>query len=196
MQELDARRIAVPPFDVAALERGHAVHFRCLAAGVEDLRVDVMIQLRDLPPFAVLWERRTSFTDDTSMVFDLLSIPDLVQAKKTQRSKDWPVIELLVNIHHRENANAPRPDWIKFWLWECRSTELLVELARAFPAEADTLTTPRPLLATAKAGDLDALAAALDAETRAEMAKDRIYWAPLKRELEAMRRAESRTERP
>jgi hypothetical protein len=31
---------------------------------------------------------------------------------------------------------------------------------------------------------------ALDAEARAEQAKDRAYWAPLKAELEAFRRAE------
>ena len=196
MRALDARRIAVPPFDVPALERGHAVHFRCSAAGVEELRVDVMVRLRDLPPFDVLWERRTSFADDTGMTFDLLCIPDLVQAKKTQRSRDWPVIDLLVNIHYRENAAAPRPDWIDFWVLECRSPELLVELIRRFPTEARTLSPRRPLLAAAQSLDRDALAAALDAEVRVEMAKDRTYWEPLKRELEAMRLAEARGNRP
>jgi len=34
------------------------------------------------------------------------------------------------------------------------------------------------------------LSPALDAEARAEQAKDRAYWAPLKAELEAFRRAE------
>ena len=59
LQYLMARRIAVPPFDPDALARGHAVHFRCAAPGVEDLRIDLMTRLRDLPGFAVLWERRT-----------------------------------------------------------------------------------------------------------------------------------------
>jgi hypothetical protein len=39
-------------------------------------------------------------------------------------------------------------------------------------------------------GASDALREALDAEVRAEQAKDRAYWAPLKAELEAFRRAE------
>lgn len=56
-------------------------------------------------------------------------------------------------------------------------------------------TRQRPLLSIAEAGDHDALAAALDAEARAEMAKDRAYWEPLKRELEAMRLAEARDNR-
>ena len=193
---LGARRIAVPPFDTAALERGHAIHFRCSAPGVEDLRVDVMTRLRELRPFADLWERRTSFTDDTGMIFDLLSIPDLVQAKKTQRSRDWPVIELLVNIHHRENVGVPLPHWIEFWLRECRSPELLSTLTRTFAADARRLTAVRPLLALAESGDPEMLMAALDAEVRVEMAKDRAYWEPLKRELEAMRMAQARDQRP
>ena len=195
MCALDARRIAVPPFDVPALERGHAVHFRCSAAGVEELRVDVMVRLRDLPPFDMLWERRTSFADDTGMIFDLLCIPDLVQAKKTQRIRDWPVIDLLVNIHYHENAAAPRPDWIEFWLLEGRSPELLLELIRRFPPEAHALSPRRPLLTAAPSLDRDALAAVLDAEVREEMSKDRTYWEPLKRELEAMRLAEARGNR-
>ena len=190
LAQLQARRIAIPPFDPAALARGHAVHFRCAAPGVEELRVDVMTRLRDLPDFATLWERRTVFQDDAGTEFHLLSIPDLVLAKKTQRSKDWPVIELLVTIHHRENAAAPCADWISFWLKEARTPELIRNLAVSFPAEARALQPARPLLNHAITGDLDALRAALDAEVRAEQAKDRAYWEPLRREMEQFRREE------
>jgi hypothetical protein len=41
LASLQARRIAVPRFDPAALARGHAVHFRCAAPGVEELCVDL-----------------------------------------------------------------------------------------------------------------------------------------------------------
>lgn len=192
LDALSARRIAVPRFDPALLARGHAVHFRCAAPGVEELRVDVMTRLRDLPAFAVLWERRTVFADPEGVTFNLLSVPDLVAAKKTQRSKDWPMIELLVAIHYRENSGAPQPEWIKFWLTEARAPELLVELARRFPNEARLFTDTRPSLRRALAGDLDALRPALDAEVRAEQDKDRAYWEPLKRELESFWLAEAR----
>ena len=190
LDALQARRIAVPRFDPAVLERGHAVHFRCAAPGAEELRVDVMTRLRDLPDFATLWERRTAFRDETGAEFHLLSVPDLVEAKKTQRSKDWPVIELLVAIHHRENSAVPGTGHIDFWLREARAAELLTELAARFPGETHALLSTRPLLAHAIGGDLDALRAALDAEVRAEQAKDRVYWEPLRRELEAFRREE------
>jgi hypothetical protein len=192
LQVLAARRIAVPRFDPDLLARGHAVHFRCAAPGVEELRVDIMTRLRDLPDFAVLWERRTVFADPEGVTFNLLSVPDLVAAKKTQRSRDWPVIELLVAIHYRENGGSPKPAWIEFWLKEARAPELLVELARRFPGATRALADARPLLRQAMTGDLACLRPALDAEVRAEQDKDRAYWEPLKRELEAFRLSEAR----
>ena len=96
LESLAAERIAVPPFDPDALHRGHAVHFRCRCAQANGLRVDVMSTLRGLPSFEDLWSRRTVIAHRSGEEFDLLCVPDLVAAKKTQRSKDWPVIELLV----------------------------------------------------------------------------------------------------
>jgi hypothetical protein len=190
LQALRARRIAVPPFDPAALDRGHAVHFRCAAPGVEDLRIDIMTRLRDLPDFPILWERRTVIADEGGAEFHLLSIPDLVEAKKTQRTKDWPIIELLVAIHYRENSATPRPDWIAFWLMQARTPELLIELVQRFPEQARHQSERRPLLQLANSAESDPLREALDSEVRAEQAKDRAYWAPLKAEIEAFRRAE------
>jgi len=187
---LEGRRIAVPPFDPAVLERGHAVHFRCGAPEVEGLRIDVMTCLRGLPAFPVLWERRTMLVDEDGVEFHLLSVPDLVLAKKTQRQKDWPMIDALVAIHYREHGTAPSPEKTSFWLREARSAELLVELVGRFEQEAREHVQVRPLLQTALAGDMPALREALDAEVRAEQDKDRCYWEPLKKEMEAFRRAE------
>jgi hypothetical protein len=169
--------------------------FRCQAPGVEGLRVDLMSKLRLLDTFEVLWERRTTFVDDAGHEFNLLSVPDLVRSKKTARNKDWPVIELLVNIHIHENLAAPRADWIHFWLSECRTPVQLVALARRFAVECRALTPNRPLLVHALSGDEAALIPALDAEMRAEQAVDRAFWEPVRRELELMRLDESRRKR-
>ena len=58
------------------------------------------------------------------------------------------------------------------------------------PFEPETQSSRRPLLRLALAGTPEPLREALDAEARAEQAKDRAYWGPLKAELEAFRRAE------
>ena len=190
LRELNARRIAVPSFDPKVLDRGHAVHFRCQGGSADKLRIDVMTRLRDLPQFDVLWERRTTIQDSNGDSFDLLAVEDLVQAKKTQREKDWPVIAALVEGHYRSLAQEPTPERIAFWLRESRTPERLVSLVQRFPAEARSQVACRPLLQLAITGDIEPLREALDAEVRAEQANDRTYWAPLKAELEAFRRAE------
>jgi hypothetical protein len=50
--------------------------------------------------FPTLWERRTTLEMDDGFLWDLLSLPDLVQAKKTQRDKDWPMIRRLVEANY------------------------------------------------------------------------------------------------
>jgi hypothetical protein len=188
--ELKAKRIAVPRFDPALLARGHAVHFRCQGGEADGLRVDVMTRLRDLPDFGVLWGRRTTIRDEDGETFELLSVEDLIQAKKTQRDKDWPVIDALVEGHYRALSGEPTPERIAFWLVESRAPERLMGLAQRFPNETHAQSSRRPLLRLAVAGESAALRAAPDAEARAEQAKDREYWAPLKAELETFRRAE------
>jgi hypothetical protein len=190
MEDLQAKRISIPPFLPEALERGHAMHFRCQSPGVEGLRIDVMTRLRSMDPFEGLWERRTVFVDEEGMEFHLLSVPDLVEAKKTQRSKDWPMIEALVAIHCKEHIASPKEEWIRFWLMETRSPESLVELCEIFPSHAAALEGERPLLALATAPDFSKLREALGAEVLREQEKDRRYWEPLKREMEEFRRAE------
>jgi len=188
--ELNAKRIAVPPFEPALLARGHAVHFRCQGGEAAGLCVDVMTRLRDLPDFEVLWARRTTIRDENGETFELLSLEDLVQAKKTQREKDWPMIDALIEGHYRALGGEPTPERVAFWLAESRTPERLIGLAKRFPNEARVQTSRRPLLCLALSGKSDALREALDAEVRAEQAKDRAYWAPLKAEFEAFRRAE------
>jgi hypothetical protein len=195
LKELAAERIAVPPFDPALFDRGHAIHFRCRAPVVAGLRVDLMSKLRLLDDFMALWERRTTFADEDGSEFNLLSVPDLVRSKKTARNKDWPIIELLVNIHIQENAATPQPNWIRFWLSECRSPAQLMALARRFPAECQALWETRPLLTQALSGNELILQSALDSEMRAEQNADRLFWEPVRRELEAMRFEEARKKR-
>jgi hypothetical protein len=87
-------------------------------------------------------------------------------------------------------SNEPTPERIAFWFNEARSSERLIDLAERFPGEARAHAERRSLLNLALSKQTERLREALDAEVRAEQAKDRAYWAPLKAELEAFRRAE------
>lgn len=186
---LQARLIAVPPFELQYLERGHAIHFECDRTDTARMRVDVMSRLRGVDPFPVLWERRTTVELPDEGPVDVLALPDLVTAKKTQRDKDWPMIRRLVEVHYltfRENTTSER---ITFWLRELRTPTMLIEAAGLFPNEATTLFSTRSLLRAAVAGDVTAVTAQLDAEETQERANDAKYWAPLRMELEQLRHA-------
>jgi hypothetical protein len=186
LSELDADVIAVPAFDPSFLHRGLAIHFRCKAPGVEGMRIDVMSCMRGVDPFPALWERRTTIEID-QIEIDLLSLPDLVLAKKTQRSKDWPMLERLVEAHWFQNRHHPNPQRIQFWLRECRIPEILTELAKQYPAETQELLSERILLKEALMQDPETLAQLLETERQEEVAKDKAYWNPLKKELEHLR---------
>ena len=190
--ELEAECIAVPPFEAEYLERGHAVHFRCHHLDASDMRVDLMAKLRGVEDFPALWERRTVIADADQVSYELLSLPDLVQAKKTQRSKDWPMLQRLVEVHYLTHRTAFNPEQQQFWLRELRTPELLVEAANAWPQVARLITVRRPLLALAQADALRDLAEAILTEERAERERDRLYWQPLKAELEQLRRTARR----
>jgi hypothetical protein len=187
LDELDARTIAVPPFEASYLKRGHAIHFRCHATGAENMRIDVMASMRGVDRFDDLWTRRTTLEVESGLTIELMSLPDLVAAKKTKRDKDWPMIRRLVESSYARHQNAPSKEQVEFWLRECRTPEILVDLADRFPDSLKQALITRPLLTEAIANDADALRRGLADEQEAEREADRLYWKPLKVELEAMR---------
>jgi hypothetical protein len=166
LAELRAEPIAVPPFELKFLKRGHAVHFRCQHPEALRMRVDVMSKMRGVDPFASLWRRRTTIALPDGTKCDLLSLPDLVQAKKTQRDKDWPMIRRLVEAHYFQNHPQPGGVRIKFWLKELRTPQLLLEVAQAHAGVARRLAAKRPLLRHAAAGNSARLADALSVEEK------------------------------
>lgn len=190
LAELDAEVIAIPPMALKHLTEGLAVHFRCRQPEVAGLRIDVMSHMRGVAPFPELWARRTSFTFEDETL-EVMALPDLVAAKKTQRDKDWPMIRRLVDTSYLSHRDGPTPEQILFWLRELRSPDLLIEAARAHADIVEELAGERPLLKLATAENLanGVLMRALRDEEEAERRLDAAYWKPLREELERLRRA-------
>ena len=186
LEDLQAMRVYVPPLEIEYLQRGHGVHFRCEHPDCAGMRVDVMAKMRGVAPFPILWERRTTFENDDGETYDTLAITDLVNAKKTQRDKDWPMIARLVRTHYyryREDANLAQ---VEFWLRELRDPPLLREACALFPVAAHNFV--RQAVVAAREGATDtAIEAALYAEQMRERELDRQYWQPLRAELQKLR---------
>jgi hypothetical protein len=189
LNDLRADVIAVPPFDARYLRKGHAIHFRCRAPEAAGMRVDVMTKMRGVDTFAKLWRRRTTMIFEEGTKCEIMSLPDLVQAKKTQRDKDWPMVRRLVEVNYFANCERPGPEQIRFWLRELRTPELLIELAEKQGRLPISLIRKRPLLKFAKPENGQVLAGALLEEEKLEREADRQYWLPLRAELEKLRRA-------
>ena len=189
LHDLRAEVIAIPEFTLAHLKRGHAVPFRCQHPEAARLRVDVMSRMRGVEPFARLWKRRTTLTLPDGTVCHVLSLPDLVKAKKTQRDKDWPMIRRLIEAHYFQNRVKPGVAKTRFWLLGLRTPQLLIDVSKEWPRLARSLARQRPLLAHAIADNAAELENALHLEEQVEREKDRKYWEPLKRELESLRHA-------
>ena len=179
LDDLQAEPIAVPNFRIEYLLRGHAVHFRCRREDVAGLRIDVMASLRDAGTFEEMWAERTTIEVEGEAI-DLLSIGDLIRAKKTQRDKDRPMIRRLAEQAYFADAGDRSPARVRFLLSDLRTPELLVQLAAQNPIEAGEVAARRPALLAALQGDLALVTEALEEEERQERRRDREYWGPLK----------------
>ena len=165
--DLQAENIAVPPFDVAHLLRGHAIHFRCHRPDVADVRVDVMSTLRGVVGFEELWGRRTAIEVE-SEVIDMLALENLVDAKKTQRDKDWPMIRRLVEQSYFRSESGADPRKIEFWLRELRTPELLITVAAAHPDLAKKIGASRAAVQASLREEVAEVARLLEEEEREE----------------------------
>jgi hypothetical protein len=191
LHDLKAQPIHHPGLSADVLRRGHACHFRCRARGLGNVRVDVMTAMRGVEPFERLWARRAEVRLPGVGSVALLSLPDLVRAKKTQRDKDWPMIRRLIEADVERGGSNPTREQARWWLEECRTAELLVSLARRFPSVARRMS--RRAVRLARKGNVEAVGRALRREEDRERAADRRYWKPLRAELERWRLSRPRT---
>ncbi|MDO9514097.1 MAG: hypothetical protein Q7J59_05765 [Elusimicrobiota bacterium] len=207
LSDLDAERIFVPALSEENLLKGHACHFRCHNQDVKNLRIDVMGVMRGVPSFPELWKRREKIELPGVGVVAVMALADLVRAKKTQRDKDWHMIRQLIEADMYKVSDKPSLEKISFWLAECRTPELLVSLAAKYPdlassaaesAQGRAKVAPghtesaqervgRPLLNSAVAGNTEDVRRLMRDEEEKEKEIDRLYWRPLKEELEKLR---------
>ena len=98
------------------------------------------------------------------------------------------MIRRLLEASYFESRDHPTSRRIEFWFRELRTPELLIECARTFPDVADFTADARSAVRAAIGGDAEAVERELQLEQERERAADRAYWAPLRQELEHLRR--------
>ncbi|MBU0533827.1 MAG: hypothetical protein KJ887_03375 [Candidatus Omnitrophica bacterium] len=183
---LKARNIYFPSFKKEFLDKGHACHFRCHAEPAKGLRIDLMSKLRGCDSFEKLWERRHTLKLPNNKKIEVIGLEDLVRSKKTQRDKDWLMLNRLVenDIFLTRQPSCAKIEW---WLLECRNAVLLTQLAKKHKKLAEKCIGDRPLLRTALKAGTEKLQKELSKEEERERRNDKEYWQPLRRELEILR---------
>jgi hypothetical protein len=187
LENLHAEPLLFPPLNRGALLRGHACHFRAQLPEIEGLRIDIMSVLHGCDEFSLLWKRRNEIHLPEVGTVALMSLPDLVQAKKTQRDKDWPMIRRLLEVDYLARPARPSSRQLEFWLLELRTAEFLLEICRRHSKKAAKLVSRRPLLKFALDQETNKVEGSLRAEEDAFRAADKVYWQPLREELFKMR---------
>ena len=98
------------------------------------------------------------------------------------------MIRRLIEADILQSRDNPTDEQVIFWLKECRTPELLIELVHEYPDLSKTVLEQRPLLIHALQENISMLETSLIEEMSIEIQKDRKYWAPPKKELEQWRR--------
>lgn len=164
LKDLEARPIAMPPFERALLEEGHVVHFRCEHPEARNIRLNAMSRLRGCDEFEDLWERRTTIEVAEGESLEALGIEDLVRAKKTHRDEDRPMIARLVESHYVQFRGAPNPERVRFWLRESLVPETIIAVVAEYPDLARAMKPRRDAVEEAFSASRTAIRRALDAE--------------------------------
>ena len=97
------------------------------------------------------------------------------------------MLQRLLEAHYLQHRSVPTVPQQRFWLLELRTPELLEEIVRSCAALALELANKRPLLHLATSASRRELSDALAVEEAVERELDRLYWEPLKAELERLR---------
>jgi len=116
-----------PPLNTTYLRKGHGFHFTLPAEGGADWYLDVMGVPPRSPAFNIAWRRSIRMETPWGMV-PVVSVPDLVELKKTQRLEDYAVISRLVMGFvdtSRQSHNCRLARWT---IQNMFSTALLAEL--------------------------------------------------------------------
>jgi len=173
-----------PPLTRAALDRGHGFHFLIpLREGA--VYLDVMGRPPRVGRFAEAWKRAENMPTPWSRL-PVVSIPDLVEMKKTNRPADYDVITRLALIRVGR-ADRPSPALLGWALDHLFRVEDVLEFLRRFGTSRG-LGSPRGMAWTRRwkgllargeepsVAEVDRAARALGAKAQKLQASGRRYW--------------------
>lgn len=185
-----------PPLVVSYLKEGHGFHF-LLPSGAMDVFVDVMGSPPRVSSFPQAIKRSRRMTTPWGRI-PVVSIPDLVELKKTQRLEDYAVISRLVLAHCRNPSTAINVTTAAWAFANMFDFSGFTALAKRYQAiilsSADRrMTALKRMVRPLSGGDFpqrvqDALEADIMRRVQSCRRADQVYWKPIITSLKRLRR--------
>ena len=97
------------------------------------------------------------------------------------------MVARLVERRYLAIDSPPSGNELRFLFRELRTPDLLLEAAERYSDVASQFAAQRPAVSAAVSGDRAGIVSALKTEEEDARNRDRLYWDPLKRELEQFR---------
>jgi hypothetical protein len=180
----------LPPLEPEYLRKGHGVHFKFNHKGREFL-IDILGKPPRVSGFVAAYRdsRRIKWH---GLDVPVLDIPRLVMTKKTNREKDYLVIENLTESVYKTAVGNPglRSSAVFWLLQESRKPEHLIAMTKKWKGAGTlALKSGRPAaVAAAKGKKAHEIQKALDEEKEALKKANVEYWRPFIADLRKMRR--------
>jgi len=191
MKHLGARQRFLPPLQQKYLLQGHAAHYM-----VGDFRIDILGK----PPRVGKFSEAYSSAESTvigGVPCLIVDLANLVNMKKTQRARDYEIIQRLVDaVFEYADANSNEQDTLGHWLAEeLRTIDNLHRMAKKWKNGKNYLKKcSRPICkAVLNTGVFDKksqeyLLSVLEKETQELRLRDREYWRQKMREIREIAR--------
>jgi len=189
-KELKVTLRFLPPLEFSYLKKGHGVHFRFKYQG-RNFYIDILGKVPRVSGFLSAWKEAERI-EWHGLSIPVLDIPRLVATKKTDRERDYLVIQLLGEmIFEQTKKNKITRRAIISWLAkESRNPQHLRTIAQKWENGTEELfNSKRPAaILAAQGASLVKIQEELDAEKERLKRENRQYWLPLIAELRQLRR--------
>lgn len=189
LKDLKATLRFLPPLKLSYLKKGHGVHFRFKYQG-RNFNIDILGKAPRVSGFLSAW-KDAQLIDWHRLNVPVLDAQRLIATKKTDRERDYPVIQLLGELIF-EQARRERKNRKTIILWlakESRNPQHLRNIARWNGGRQALLESKRPaaILAAQNASAIE-IQEELNTEKEKLKEENREYWRPLISELRQLRR--------
>ena len=190
LDQLGAKSRFLPPLELRYLKKGHGVHFKFRHNGYEYL-IDILGQPPRVKSFNAAI-KKASFIKWNSLSVPVIDVQSLVETKKTNRDKDYLVIQKLTDdVYKTVKKSSVKKAAAIIWLMEnLRTPRHLLDVVKNWPkGKALAKKCKRPVVKLILAGDSrEKLMSALMYEQERLKEKNREYWKPFLAEIRGLRR--------